>query len=95
MAADEGPQVPGVGLGDGAGAGQALQGRGGLLGHQKCLPGAIHSYTFLSLAASKYVLLLCLYFNTSHYFWHQKTRKKVPCIVHANLHNFHILSACP
>ena len=55
----------------------------------------VNSYTFLSLAASKYLLLLCLYFNTSHYFWYQKTRKKVPCIVHANLHNFHILSACP
>ena len=39
--ADQGPQVPGVGLGDGPGAGQALQGRGRILRHQKCLPGRI------------------------------------------------------
>ena len=44
--ADQGPQVPGVGLGDGPGAGQALQVRSRVLGHQKCLPGKDMDWLF-------------------------------------------------
>ena len=46
--ADQGPQVPGVGLGDDPGAGQALQVRSRVLGHQKCLPGKDMDWFFLN-----------------------------------------------
>lgn len=62
VAADQGPQVQGVGLGDGSGAGQALQVRGRILGHQKCLPGLNLLSTFLHffVLACHWNLYFCL-----------------------------------
>ena len=53
VAADQGPQAPRVGLGDDPGAGHPLQVRGGLLGHQKCLPG--QNYRYINEISSFYL----------------------------------------